>query len=252
MVVDILTLSPGYFASPLQEGLIGRGIRQGAIRVRIFHLRDFTSDRHRTVDDRPYGGGAGMVLKPEPIARALKFLGQALPGPPHVVLLTPRGRPLDQMRVRELSARPRLTLICGRYEGVDERIGAAYCHDQLSIGDYVLSGGEPAALVVLDAVVRLLPQVLGSPESQVEESYEDGLLEYPHYTRPRVFEGQGVPEVLLSGDHERVRRWRRRQALARTWEIRPGLIREESLAPDDLKIIREIQKCGLSDPHRGV
>jgi tRNA (guanine37-N1)-methyltransferase len=242
MVVDILTLSPAYFASPLREGLIGRGIRRGAIRVRILNLREFSSDRHRTVDDRPFGGGAGMVLKPEPIARALDFLRQVPPGPPHVVLMTPRGRPLDQELVKALSAKRRLALICGRYEGVDERIGAFYCHDQLSIGDYVLSGGEPAALVLLDAVVRLQPRVLGSPESQVEESYEDGLLEYPHYTRPRVFEGHTVPEVLLTGDHERVRRWRRRQALLRTREIRPGLLREEDLAPEELQFIREIQK----------
>lgn len=242
MVVDILTLSPAYFASPLREGLIGRGIRGGAIRVRIFNLREFSSDRHRTVDDRPFGGGAGMVLKPEPIARALDFLRQVPPGPPHVVLMTPRGRPLDQELVKAFSAKRRLALICGRYEGVDERIGAFYCHDQLSIGDYVLSGGEPAALVLLDAVVRLQPRVLGSPESKVEESYEDGLLEYPHYTRPRVFEGHTVPEVLLTGDHERVRRWRRRQALLRTREIRPGLLREEDLDPEELQFIREIQK----------
>jgi tRNA (guanine37-N1)-methyltransferase len=183
-----------------------------------------------------------MVLKPEPIARALDFLRQIPPGPPHVVLMTPRGRPLDQELVKALSAKRRLALICGRYEGVDERIGAFYCHDQLSIGDYVLSGGEPAALVLLDALVRLQPGVLGSPVSKVEESYEDGLLEYPHYTRPRVFEGHTVPEVLLTGDHERVRRWRRRQALLRTREIRPGLIREEDLAPEDLQFIREIQK----------
>jgi tRNA (guanine37-N1)-methyltransferase len=242
MVVDILTLAPAYFASSLREGLIGRGIRGGAIRVRIFNIREFSSDRHRTVDDRPFGGGAGMVLKPEPIARALDFLRQVPPGPPHVVLMTPRGRPLDQEVVKALSAKRRLVLICGRYEGVDERIGAFYCHDQLSIGDYVLSGGEPAALVLLDALVRLQPGVLGSPVSKVEESYEDGLLEYPHYTRPRVFEGHTVPEVLLTGDHERVRRWRRRQALLRTREIRPGLIREEDLAPEDLQFIREIQK----------
>jgi len=242
MVVDILTLSPGFFASPLQEGMIRRGIRQGAVQVRIFNLREFSGDRHRTVDDRPFGGGAGMVLKPEPLARAIHFLERVPPGPPHLVLLTPRGRPLDQARVKGLSEKRRLTLICGRYEGVDERIGAHYCHEQISIGDYVLSGGEPAALAVLDAVVRLQPQVLGCPESKDEESYEDGLLEYPHYTRPRIFEGQAVPEVLLTGDHERVRRWRRRQALLRTWEIRPDLIREENLAPEDLKAIREFKK----------
>jgi tRNA (guanine37-N1)-methyltransferase len=249
MVVDILTLSPGYFASPLQEGLIGRGILQGAIRVRIFHLREFTSDRHRTVDDRPFGGGAGMVLKPEPIVRALRFLERIPPGPPHIILLTPRGRPLDQSLVKDLSAKRRLTLICGRYEGVDERIATHYCHDRLSVGDYVLSGGEPAALIILDTVVRLQPQVLGSPESKDEESYEDGLLEYPHYTRPRLFEGQAVPEVLLNGDHERVRRWRRRQALIHTWETRPGLIREENLAPDEWQVIGELKKkqCSRSE-----
>ena len=242
MVVDILTLSPSFFASPLREGMISRGLDKGLIRVRIFQLRDFTTDRHRTVDDRPFGGGAGMVLKPEPIARALDFLCRVPPGVPQVVLLSPRGRPLDQALVQRLSAQKRLILICGRYEGVDERIADTRCHEQISIGDYVLSGGEPAALTLLDAVVRLQPEVLGSPDSQTEESYEDGLLEYPQYTRPRIFEGRSVPEVLLTGHHAQVRHWRRREALAWTWKTRPELIREEKLAPEDLKIIEALKK----------
>ena len=194
MVIDILTLSPGYFASPLQEGMIRRGIEKGLVRVRIFNLREFTLDRHRTVDDRPFGGGPGMVLKPEPIVRALTFLQGIPPGRPYSILLTPRGRPLDQGLLKKIAAQGRLVLICGRYEGVDERVGAYYCQDQISIGDYVLSGGEPAALVMLDGVVRLIPEVLGSPESIDQESYEDHLLEYPQYTRPGNFENHQVPD----------------------------------------------------------
>lgn len=242
MVIDILTLSPGYFASPLREGMVSRGLEKGLVRVRVFQLRDFSSDRHRTVDDRPYGGGAGMVLKPEPIARALHFLERIPPRGAYTVLLTPRGRPLNQAGVKGLAKKKRLILICGRYEGVDERIAAYYCREQLSVGDYVLSGGEPAALTVLDAVVRLQPEVLGCADSKIEESHENGLLEYPQYTRPRSFEGRPVPEVLLTGNHEQVRKWRRREALHWTWKTRPGLIREAALTAEDRQMIGEIKK----------
>ena len=189
MIVDILTLFPGHFFSPLSEGILHRGIEKGRVRIRIFNLRDFAGDRHRTVDDRPFGGGAGMVLKPEPIYRALTWL-KGLPGPlPWVILLTPQGTPLKQSRVKELVLCPRIILICGRYEGVDERIADFFCDEQISIGDYVLSGGEPAALVLLDALIRLIPEVMGCSDSGKEESFEEGLLEYPQYTRPRNFKG---------------------------------------------------------------
>jgi tRNA (guanine37-N1)-methyltransferase len=237
MVIDILTLSPGYFASPLKEGMIRRGIEKGLVGVRIFNLRAFALDRHRTVDDRPFGGGAGMVLKPEPIVRALSLLRTIPPGSPYTILLTPRGRPLDQKNLKKIARKGRLVMICGRYEGVDERVGAYYCQDQISIGDYVLSGGEPAALVLLDGVVRLIPEVLGCSESKEQESYEDNLLEYPQYTRPTQFENHAVPDILLTGDHERIRRWRRKESLARTLAVRPELIDKVPLPAKDWKTL---------------
>jgi tRNA (guanine37-N1)-methyltransferase len=242
MIIDILTLFPGFFVSPLTEGIACRGIEKGRIKVRIFNLRDFAADRHRTVDDRPFGGGAGMILKPDPIVRALHLL-KGLPGPtPWVILLTPQGIPLKQARVKELvDSSRRLILICGRYEGVDDRIGDFFCDEQMSIGDYVLGGGEPAALVVLDAVIRLIPEVMGCADSGKEESFEEDLLEYPQYTRPREFKGYRVPDVLFSGDHEKIRAWRRRQAMNRTLKRRPNLIREDRLSPDDLVVLKSLK-----------
>jgi tRNA (guanine37-N1)-methyltransferase len=238
MIIDILTLFPGFFISPLKEG---RGIESGRVQVRLFNLRDFAVDRHRTVDARPFGGGAGMVLKPEPIFRALTWL-KGLPGPsPWVILLTPQGTPLKQARVKELAGSPRLILICGRYEGVDERIADFFCDEQLSIGDYILGGGEPAALVVLDALIRLIPEVMGCADSGKEESFEEDLLEYPQYTRPRTFKGYGVPEILFSGDHDKIRIWRRHQALARTLRRRPNLIREDRLSPEDQVVLKSLK-----------
>lgn len=242
MIVDILTLFPGHFFSPLQEGILHRGIEKGRVQIRIFNLRDFAGDRHRTVDDRPYGGGAGMVLKPEPIDRALTWL-KGLPGPlPRVILLTPQGTPLKQSRVKELLHNLRIILICGKYEGVDERIADFFCDEQISIGDYVLSGGEPAALVLLDTLVRLIPEVMGCSDSGKEESFEEGLLEYPQYTRPRNFKGHPVPEILFSGDHENIRAWRRCQSLEKTMKRRPNLIDYERLSPRDREIIKKLQK----------
>ncbi|OGP49203.1 MAG: tRNA (guanosine(37)-N1)-methyltransferase TrmD [Deltaproteobacteria bacterium RBG_13_43_22] len=242
MTVDILTLFPGYFSSPMGEGILGRGVEDGRVRIRIFNLRDFAEDRHRTVDDRPFGGGAGMVLKPEPVCRALTWL-KGLPGPsPRVILLTPQGAPLKQSRVKELALCHRIILICGRYEGIDERIADFFCDEQISIGDYVLSGGEPAALVFLDALIRLIPEVMGCADSGKEESFEEGLLEYPQYTRPRNFKGHGVPEILFSGDHEKIRVWRRRQALSKTIKRRPDLIEEERLSPENRKILMKLPK----------
>jgi tRNA (guanine37-N1)-methyltransferase len=242
MIIDILTLFPGYFLSPLREGILHRGIENGRVQIRIFNLRDFARDRHRTVDDRPFGGGAGMVLKPEPIGRALNWL-KSRPGPrPWVTLLTPQGTPLNQSRVKELVLNPRIILICGRYEGVDERVADFFCDEQISIGDYVLSGGEPAALVLLDALIRLVPEVMGCSDSGKEESFEEGLLEYPQYTRPRNFEGHGVPEILFSGDHEKIRVWRRRQSLSKTMKRRPNLINMERLGPEDRDILTNLKK----------
>ncbi|MBI4767357.1 MAG: tRNA (guanosine(37)-N1)-methyltransferase TrmD [Deltaproteobacteria bacterium] len=242
MIIDILTLFPGHFFSPLNEGILQRGIEKGRAQIRIFNLRDFAGDRHRTVDDRPFGGGAGMILKPEPIDRALTWL-KGLPEPvPRVILLTPQGTPLKQSRVKELLLHPRIILICGKYEGVDERIAEFFCDEQISIGDYVLSGGEPAALVLLDAVVRLIPEVMGCPDSGKEESFEEGLLEYPQYTRPRNFKGHLVPEILFSGDHEKVRAWRRRQSLEKTVKRRPNLIDHERLSPEDREIIKKFEE----------
>jgi tRNA (guanine37-N1)-methyltransferase len=249
MIVDILTLFPGHFFSPLREGILHRGIENGRVGIRIFNLRDFTGDRHRTVDDRPFGGGAGMVLKPEPISRALTWL-KNLPGPrPWVTLLTPQGSPLKQSRVKELVLSPRIILICGRYEGVDERIADFFCDEQISIGDYVLSGGEPAALVLVDALIRLIPEVMGCPDSGKEESFEEGLLEYPQFTRPRNFKGHSVPEILFSGDHAKIRAWRRRQSLNKTLKRRPNLIKEDCLSPEDRKILGAFRNQNFDDKY---
>lgn len=242
MTVDILTLFPGHFFSPLKGGILQRGMEKGRVRVRIFNLRDFAVDRHRTVDDRPFGGGAGMVLKPEPIIRALTWL-RGLSGPdPRVILLTPQGTPLKQSRVRELAVCQRIILVCGRYEGVDERVADFFCDEQLSIGDYILSGGEPAALVLLDSLVRLIPEVLGCADSEREESFEEGLLEYPQYTRPRNFKGHFVPEVLISGDHDKIQAWRRCQSLVKTAKRRPDLIRKDRLSAEEQELVRSLKE----------
>jgi tRNA (guanine37-N1)-methyltransferase len=242
MIVDILTLFPGFFISPLQESILSRGIGEGKIRVRIFNLRDFAADRHRTVDDRPYGGGAGMILKPEPLKRGLNWLSGLREPHPRVILMSPQGTPLNQSKVKELADCPRIILICGRYEGVDERIADFYCDDQISIGDYVLSGGEPAALVLLDAVARLVPEIMGCAQSGQEESFSEGLLEYPQYTRPRQFEGYEVPAVLFSGDHKKIKNWRHRQSLVKTVLRRPDLIIEDRLSPEDREILRNLKE----------
>jgi tRNA (guanine37-N1)-methyltransferase len=242
MTFDILTLFPGFFWSPLREGIVHRGIEAGLLRVRIFNLRSFTNDRHRTVDDRPYGGGAGMVLKPEPVWRAVSWLKKIPGAAPRTILLTPQGSPLRQGRIKDLSRYQRLILVAGRYEGVDERVGDHLCEEQISIGDYVLSGGEIAALVLMDALVRLIPRVMGSEASGKEESFEGGLLEYPQYTRPAVFRGFSVPKVLLSGDHKKIRAWRSRAALIRTWKRRPDLIYWEKLNPEEQDLLRTVDK----------
>jgi tRNA (guanine37-N1)-methyltransferase len=220
--VDVLTIFPGILEGPLRESLLGKAIDAGVIDVRVHDIRDHASDRHRQVDDEPFGGGPGMVMKPEPIFSAVESLGE---GPKRVILLSPAGRRLDQATVRELAGAPWLVLIAGRYEGVDERVVEGLGAEEVSIGDYVLSGGEIPALVVLEAVTRLVPGVVGREESLAAESFEDGLLDHPHYTRPQEFRGRRVPDVLLSGDHAAIAAWRRRAAEEKTRRNRPDLLR---------------------------
>jgi tRNA (guanine37-N1)-methyltransferase len=220
--VDVLTIFPGILEGPLRESLLGKAIDAGVVDVRVHDIRDHATDQHRQVDDEPFGGGPGMVMKPEPIFAAVESLGE---GPKRVILLSPAGRRLDQAKVRELFGAPWLVLIAGRYEGVDERVVEGLGAEEVSIGDYVLSGGEIPALVVLEAVTRLVPGVVGREESLAAESFEDGLLDHPHYTRPQEFRGRRVPDVLLSGDHAAIAAWRRRAAEEKTRRNRPDLLR---------------------------
>jgi tRNA (guanine37-N1)-methyltransferase len=220
VIIEVLTLFPEMFPGPLNAGVTGRGLATGLITLQLHNLRDYTHDRHRQVDDVPYGGGAGMVLKPEPIFEAVR--ARAGKGP--VILLTPQGELLNQGLVRELAGHEDLYLICGRYEGVDERVATHLVDKEISIGDYVLTGGELPAMVLIDAVSRLVAGVLGSEESPKDESFDQHLLEYPHYTRPAEFEGHPVPEVLRSGHHAEIERWRRAQATERTRRRRPDLL----------------------------
>ena len=221
MRIDVFTIFPGILEAPLRESLLGRAIASGLVEVRIHDIRDFATDPHRQVDDEPYGGGPGIVMKPEPVFAAVESLG---PDRGRTILLSPAGRRLDQALVRELADDPRLVLICGRYEGVDERVAEGLRAEEISIGDYVLSGGELPALVLIEAVTRLIPGVIGREESHERDSFEDGLLDHPHYTRPAEFRGMAVPEVLRSGDHAAVERWRRAAALEKTRRMRPDLL----------------------------
>jgi len=220
VIIEVLTLFPEMFPGPLSAGVTGRGLASGLVTLRVHNLRDYTHDRHRQVDDVPYGGGAGMVLKPEPIFEAVR----ARTGDGPVILLTPQGKLLNQAVVRELASHDDLYLICGRYEGVDERVATHLVDREISIGDYVLTGGELPAMVLIDAISRLVTGVLGSEESPKDESFDQHLLEYPHYTRPAEFEGHLVPEVLRSGHHAEIERWRRAQAAERTRRRRPDLL----------------------------
>jgi tRNA (guanine37-N1)-methyltransferase len=220
---DVVTLFPELFPGPLGASILGRGLADGLWSLKATQLRDFATDRHRTVDDTPSGGGAGMVLKPDILARAIDQVSPVGDTRPRL-LMSPRGLPLTQARVREFAAGPGVVIVCGRFEGVDQRIIEARGLEEVSIGDYVLAGGEVAAMVVLEAIVRLLPGVLGAAESQVEESFESGLLEYPQYTRPQVFEGREIPAVLTSGDHGKVAAWRRAEAEKLTRARRPDLL----------------------------
>jgi len=234
--VAVLTLFPRMVAGPLAESLLGKAQEKGLLRARVMDIRDFASGKHRVTDDVPYGGGAGMVMKPEPLVAAIEAARSALPGA-RVILLSPQGARFDQRKAEELRAREKLVLVCGRYEGVDERV-LSYVDEELSLGDFVLQGGEVAALAVVEAVARLVPGVLGNEQSAATESFAgEMVLEGPQYTRPPEFRGASVPAALLSGDHARIARWRRRQALLRTRDRRPDLFARLRLSPDDLRLL---------------
>ena len=240
MHIDILCLFPEMFASPLNQSIIKRASERGLVNVVIHDIRDYTHDKHHTADDYPYGGGPGMVLKPEPIFEAVEAINQQLGvSDIPVILLTPQGRLFSQSVAQELALHPHMMLICGHYEGVDERVCEHLATDEISIGDYVLSGGELAALVVVDAVVRLIPGALGSEYSADSDSHSDGLLEYPQYTRPPVYRDWSVPPVLLSGNHSEVAQWRRRQAIVRTAKRRPDLLKKGNLGDEERKWMSE-------------
>jgi tRNA (guanine37-N1)-methyltransferase len=235
MRIDILTLFPEFFDSPLNQSMLRRAQTLGRVGFRVLNLRDFAPDRHKVADDRPFGGGPGMVMKPEPLVAAIRRVREEAPDT-RVIFLAPTGRLFDQETAADLAQAPGVLLICGHYEGVDERV-RHFIDEEISIGDFILTGGEIPALVVVDAVTRLLPGVLGGEGATEEESFQTGLLEYPHYTRPRDFEGLTVPEVLLSGDHARIARWRREQALWRTQALRPDLLAKAPLSPEDRKLL---------------
>jgi tRNA (guanine37-N1)-methyltransferase len=244
MQIDIFTLFPQMFEGPFSSSLFQRAIDRKLIRVSIHNIRDYTHDKHHTVDDYPYGGGAGMVLKPEPIFEAVETLVSNLSPKPEelpIILLTPQGRLFSQSIALELSKYEHLIFICGHYEGIDERVGMHLVTDEISIGDYVLSGGELAAMVVIDATVRLIPGFLGSEVSPLEDSHTTGLLEYPQYTRPQDFRGWLVPEILLSGNHAQITEWRREQAIARTLKRRPELLDKAKLCAKEQKLVERLK-----------
>lgn len=242
MRCDVLTLFPGMISSVLDESILKRAREKGLLDVRVINIRDYTTDKHHTADDYPYGGGAGMVLKIEPILRAIDYVREEEKKDLRIILLSPQGRCYTQKRAYELSREERrIIFLCGHYEGIDERVRIYLSPEEISIGDYVLTGGELAALVIIDSVVRLIPGVLGDMASAEEESFNRAL-DYPHYTRPAEFMGMKVPSVLLSGDHEEIRLWRRRQALLNTLKKRPDLLTEDILSEEDRHIIEKIKE----------
>ena len=249
MQFEVFTLLPEVFPSYLETSIIKRARERDLINVRVHNIRDYTHDKHHTTDDTPYGGGGGMVMKPEPVFEAIEtVLGlnsdQTPPEPASnipIILLTPQGRVFNQSIAQELSAHPHIILLCGRYEGIDERIREHLVTDEISIGDYVLTGGELPALILIDAIARLLPDVLGDPTGAQDDSHAMGLLEYPHYTRPPEFRGWKAPDILLSGDHAKIDKWRREQALLRTFNKRPDMLEKAELTKKDLKFIEELK-----------
>lgn len=244
MRFDIITIFPRMVEALLAEGIVGRAVARALVDLRVHDLRDFTDDRHRTVDDVPYGGGPGMVLKAEPLVRAVETIARDRGKPGVIVLTSPQGRRFTQAEARRLRAAGHVVLLCGRYEGVDDRVRQHLEADELSIGDYVISGGELAALVMVDAVARLVPGVVGDGESVEADSFTRGLLDFPHYTRPAEFKGLMVPPVLLSGHHAEIRRWRKREALRRTLERRPDLLVPDALDDEEREIMRELGRQG--------
>ncbi len=247
-VWDVLTLFPEMVTAYLDAGILGRARKQGAITVGVHDIRDYTRDKHRMADDYPYGGDPGMVLKPEPIFRAVDCVREKTPES-RVVLMSPGGRPFDQAAALRLARGPQaVTLICGRYEGVDERVVQRLIDEEISIGDYVISGGELAALVVVDAVSRCLPGVVGDERSVTSDSFYRGILKHPQYTRPEVYRGLSVPAVLLSGHHEEIRRYQRRKALEKTWRNRPDLLEKAELSKEDREYLARLQRSGGGRP----
>jgi tRNA (guanine37-N1)-methyltransferase len=242
MRIDVITLFPEFLRSIAGLGVIGRALADGQVELQAWNPRDYAQDRHRSVDDRPYGGGPGMVMTIEPTRSAIRAARSADQRPVSTSLMSPQGRVLDQAALGTLAARERLLLVCGRYEGIDERLIELEVDEELSIGDYVISGGELAAAVVIDAVTRLLPGVLGDEQSAEQDSFMNGLLDHPHYSRPEEYEGLSVPPVLLSGDHAAIARWRRRQALGRTWLRRPELLQSVGLAEEDKLLLEEFRQ----------
>ena len=240
MKFDIVTIFPKMVEGPLAEGIVSRGIANGLLDVRVHDLRAFTTDRHRVVDDMPFGGGPGMVLKPEPLFRAVESISAERGRPGAVVLTSPDGERLTQRTAERLRDLEHVVILCGRYEGVDDRVRAELATDEISIGDYVLSGGELPALVIVDAVSRLVPGVVGDEQSVARDTFAKGLLDFPQYTRPADFEGRAVPPVLLSGNHKEIERWRRREALTRTLDRRPDLLDKADLDEEDRAILRAV------------
>jgi len=242
MKFDIVTIFPRMIEAGLAEGVVARGRERGLLDIVVHDLRDFTTDRHRSVDDVPYGGGPGMVMKPEPLVRAVERVRQRRGAPNAIVITSPQGRRFTQTEAERLGGLAHVVLLCGRYEGMDERVASLLGAEELSIGDYVLSGGEIPALVIVDAVSRLMPGVVGDEQSVEEDSFRRGLLDYPHYTRPAEFGGERVPEVLLSGHHAEVRRWRKKAALARTLDRRPELLDDARLDDEERALLEEIRR----------
>ncbi len=241
MRFDILTIFPEMFA-PLSQSIIGKAQKEGIIEIYIYNLRDFSKDPHKTVDDYPYGGGAGMVFKIEPLYRAIKHLKKISPLPPKIISMSPQGRVFTQEMAIEFAKYERIIVICGHYEGIDERIYDFFPIEEVSIGDYILTGGEIPAMVVVDAISRMVPEVLGNEDSLEWESFNRGLLDYPHYTRPREFKGKKVPEVLLSGNHQEIERWRKTQSIIRTLIRRPDLLKGAKLSDKEREILKDIEK----------
>lgn len=249
MWAGVVTLFPEMFSALTEYGVTGRAVTREQLKVVFSNPRDHAHDRHRTVDDRPFGGGPGMLMKVEPLLEAIEAIREQAPTPPRVIYLSPQGRPLTQQRAQELARLDSIVLLCGRYEGIDERIIDMCVDDEISIGDYVLSGGELGAMVLLDSVARLIPGVLGHADSAVEDSFTEGWLDCPHYTRPEEFAGQRVPEVLLSGNHALIRRWRLKQSLGRTWQRRPELLEDLTLSKEQQQLLAEFIREQATDNH---